>query len=148
MNKKLLALLLAILMVAVSACAMAATLDSATLYKVYTTNSANAVNPAETFTLKYKENTAKVEAGQATSAPAVPASWVTGLTVSFDAGDADVTGSTSTDMVKSFASIELPTVTQPGIYSYQFNEIAGNTTGVTYDTATITMKIGAETVAT
>ncbi len=124
MNKKLLALLLAILMVAVSACAMAdgttqsqiTEKTSIPVYKTYTGNG----KPAETFTFKTQA---------IGNAPAIG-----NITIGFTSDASE--GNTLT------GSITLPDVgtdggftAAPGVYKYVITEVVPNTktAGMTYD---------------
>lgn len=147
MNKKLLALLLAILMVAVSACAMAEDTEggsttppsytdatSVTIYKNYveTNESSGSTVPAEVFSVtQYSKSAADSEYTNTT----VPDLFTGTKTFTYGSEtENDVSGTASFD-------IALPTYAHPGIFTYVLKETAGNTAGVTYSTNSIEVKV-------
>lgn len=137
MNKKLLALLLAILMVAMSAVAMAATKNQTTLSditKIYTTDTEL---PVETLTFT------------ATAQSAVKAD---GTPVTENIGAPTLTGSIATSNMTEDATVNRQytaavsissSATWPfaGTYTYSVSENAGNIQGVTYADNSIAFKV-------
>lgn len=127
MNKKLLALLLAILMVAVSACAMA---DD--------DNNKNIVDQAipivKTFTGDHGTETVSF-----TVTPGAHPNGVTDVPA-LSASDITITGEGTEN---GSISISASSFTVPGDYYYEIAETAGTTPGVTYDTTKYQLKVQA-----
>lgn len=137
MNKKLLALLLAILMVAMSAVAMAATKNQTTLSditKIYTTDT---VLPVETLTFTATAQSA-VKADGTSVTQNIGAPTLTGsIATSAMTADPNVTGKyTATVSISSSATWPFA-----GTYTYSVSENAGNIQGVTYSTETIDFQV-------
>lgn len=137
MNKKLLALLLAILMVAMSAVAMAATKNQTTLSditKIYTTDT---VLPVETLTFTATAQSAVKADGTSVTAD-IGAPTLTGsIATSAMTADTTVTGKyTATVSISSSATWPFA-----GTYTYSVTEDAGNIQGVTYADNSIAFKV-------
>lgn len=135
MNKKLLALLLAILMVAMSAVAMAATKTTLNdITKIYTTDT---VLPVETLTFTATAQSA-VKADGTSVTQNIGAPTLTGsIATSAMNADATVTGKyTATVSISSDATWPFA-----GTYTYSVSEDAGNIQGVTYAGNSIAFKV-------
>ena len=128
MNKKLLALLLAILMVAVSACAMAQRADGGSEVVASTDiNSASIVlkktftgtgKSTETFDFAVYEGTTNAVLPEGETVPPIAGTSIT----------------VTADKTENTGTINIPTYSYPGEYVYYITETAGSTAGVTYDT--------------
>ena len=121
--KKFIAILLALMLLGLSAASLAegnTDMTSVTVTKVYKLVGAGS-SPAETFTLE-QVGAGRVTSGEATEAPAL--GTITGA--AFEAGAA------TEDGAKGEITIELPTYTNVGVYEYTLQEVAGTTAGVTY----------------
>ncbi|NLO84848.1 MAG: hypothetical protein GX096_05400 [Clostridiales bacterium] len=133
MSKKIMAILMVMMMVlGMSTMAMAADEDP-TITKTYE-SLGDGSSPAETFTfdewkLFAEDSPLSVEEVEALGMPSIGE-------ITFIEGAAGNT----TDGVKS-AGINLPTYTRVGIYTYTFNEAAGDTAGVTYHSTQMTLKV-------
>ena len=120
--KKFIAILLALMLLGLSAASLAegnTDMTSVTVTKVYKLVGAGS-SPAETFTLE--QVGASVTSGEATVAPNL--GTITGAT--FEAGAA------TKDGAKGEITIALPTYDKVGVYEYTLREVAGTTAGVTY----------------
>lgn len=140
--KKLIALLLALVMVCSLATTAFAADDQDTVYtKIYTATNAGTTSPAETFTFKYTAvsavDAATGEALKNASGVAVECPAIEDSTVSFAAGGATTAGAEQAITVP-LSNVEWPYV---GVYTYEVEETAGNTAGVTYDSATRYLKV-------
>lgn len=136
--KKFIAILLALMLLGLSAASLAegntgettyADMTSVTVTKVYKLVGAGS-SPAETFTLE-QVGVGRVTSGEATEAPALGA--ITGA--AFNAGAA------TEDSAKGEITIALPTYTNVGVYEYTLQEVAGTTAGVTYYGAQIRLVV-------
>ena len=120
--KKFIAILLALMLLGLSAASLAegnTDMTSVTVTKVYKLVGAGS-SPAETFTLE-QVGAGRVTSGEATEAPAL--GTITGA--AFEAGAA-------TEGAKGEITIALPTYTNVGVYEYTLQEVAGKTAGVAY----------------
>lgn len=130
--KKLLSLALALIMVlTLSVAVFAAENQDATFSLTYKLVNDGTSNPAETFTFTFT-NGQVTEASAGAAAPAIP-----NATVTFDAGTATVAG------LKKQVSVALSEVEWPsvGIYTYDVQQVAGSTAGVTYSDVTAKLKV-------
>lgn len=121
--KKFIAILLALMLLGLSAASLAegnTDMTSVTVTKVYKLVGAGS-SPAETFTLE-QVGAGRVTSGEATEAPAL--GTITGA--AFEAGAA------TEDGAKGEITIALPTYTNVGVYEYTLQEVAGKTAGVAY----------------
>lgn len=127
--KKFIAILLALMLLGLSAASLAegntgeptyTDMTSVTVTKVYKLEGAGS-SPAETFTLE-QVGDGVVKSGEATTAPAL--GTIRGA--EFNEGAA------SADGAEANITITLPTYTNVGVYEYTLQEVAGNTAGVTY----------------
>ena len=127
--KKFIAILLALMLLGLSAASLAegntgeptyTDMTSVTVTKVYKLEGAGS-SPAETFTLE-QVGDGVVKSGEATTAPAL--GTITGA--AFEAGAA------TEDGAKGEITIALPTYTNVGVYEYTLQEVAGKTAGVAY----------------
>ena len=136
--KKFIAILLALMLLGLSAASLAegntgeptyTDMTSVTVTKVYKLEGAG-TSPAETFTLE-QVGVGRVTSGEATEAPALGA--ITGA--AFNAGAA------TEDGAKGEITIALPTYSNVGVYEYTLQEVAGPTGGVTYSGAPIRLVV-------
>ena len=136
--KKFIAILLALMLLGLSAASLAegntgeptyTDMTSVTVTKVYKLVGAGS-SPAETFTLE-QVGVGRVTSGEATEAPAL--GTITGA--AFEAGAA------TEDGAKGEITIALPTYTNVGVYEYTLQEVAGTTAGVTYYGAQIRLVV-------
>ena len=124
MNKKILAILMALLMVLMSSVAFAeegsttapADAETVSITKNYTGTD----KPEQTFTFKATALASKTNEGDI-AADKVPAIGNATVTIAADGASATTT-------------FDLPNYTLPGIYNYTLTEIPGNTAGVEYNT--------------
>lgn len=130
--KKLLSLTLALIMVlTLSVAVFAAEDQDATFSLTYKLVNDGTSNPAETFTFTFT-NGQVTEASAGAAAPAIPNAAVT-----FDAGTATVAGLEKQVSV-ALSEVEWPSV---GIYTYDVQQVAGSTAGVTYSDVTAKLKV-------
>lgn len=137
--KKFIAILLALMLLGLSAASLAegdtgeptapTDMTSVTVTKVYKLEGAG-TSPAETFTLE-QVGVGRVTSGEAMEAPALGA--ITGA--AFNAGAA------TEDGAKGEITIALPTYSNVGVYEYTLQEVAGTTGGVTYYGAPIRLVV-------
>lgn len=121
--KKFIAILLALMLLGLSAASLAegnTDMTSVTVTKVYKLVGAGS-SPAETFTLE-QVGDGVVKSGEATVAPDL--GTITGA--AFNEGAA------SADGAEANITITLPTYDKVGVYEYTLKEMAGTTAGVTY----------------
>lgn len=121
--KKFIAILLALMLLGLSAASLAegnTDMTSVTVTKVYKLVGAGS-SPAETFTLR-QVGDGVVTSGEATEVPDLVA--ITGAVFN--------EGAASADGAEANITITLPTYTKVGVYEYTLQEVAGTTAGVTY----------------
>lgn len=121
--KKFIAILLALMLLGLSAASLAegnTDMTSVTVTKVYKLVGAGS-SPAETFTLE-QVGAGRVTSGEATEVPDLGA--ITGATFN--------EGAASADGAEANITITLPTYDKVGVYEYTLQEVAGTTAGVTY----------------
>lgn len=130
--KKLLSLTLALIMVlSLSVAVFAAKDQDATFSLTYKLANEGTSNPAETFTFTF-DNGQVTEASAGAVAPAIP-----NVTVTFGAGTAAVAGLEKKVSV-ALSGVDWPSV---GIYTYDVQQVAGSTAGVTYSNVTAKLKV-------
>ena len=130
--KKFIAILLALMLLGLSAASLAegdTDMTSVTVTKVYKLVGAGS-SPAETFTLE-QVGDGVVKSGEATVAPAL--GTITGATFN--------EGAASADGAEANITITLPTYDKVGVYEYTLKEMAGTTAGVTYYDAPIRLVV-------
>lgn len=134
--KKFFAILLAMLLVlSMGAFALAeeteaSTTTVVTLGKVVVISGDAAVMPAETFGFSIANDSVS-DAAEGVTADTMPTPKLG--TAQFNAG--------ATDGTEVEILINFPTYKSVGIYTYKITEIAGNTAGMTYSAATLTLKV-------
>lgn len=130
--KKLLSLALALIMVlSLSVAVFAKDDQEASFTLTYKLENDNTSNPAETFTFRFYNGTV-TDAAAGVAAPTIP-----NATVPFGADTAKLTG------LQQRVQVALSGVTWPsvGIYTYDVEQVAGTTAGVTYSNVTAKLKV-------
>lgn len=140
--RKLISLLLALVMI-MSLATVAFAEDAAapthadestvTVTKVYTATNENTTSPAETFKFSELTCTEVTDAADGVTTGNAPVPTIN--SVAYAKGEATAVGTE-----KNF-TITLPEYTSVGIYTYTFNEIDGETAGVTYRSENITLVV-------
>ena len=95
----------------------------------------NGVNPETTFTYTIERTSVTDAAAGITTANMPLPTFAAGNTLTFDAGSA-----TSTGLTKDL-TLNLPTYTGVGVYTYTISQTAGSIAGVAYDSHPVTMKV-------
>lgn len=142
--KKILSLALALMLVlSLSTVAFAAKdeepeptyndMSTVTLTKEYVLTNSGTTSPAETFAFSALTCTSVSDAADGVTAASAPVPTIGN--VSYAAGDAG--GANKTKSI----TINLPTYTSVGIYTYTFTETDGGTAGVTYRSTPITLVV-------
>lgn len=99
-------------------------MQTVTLTKEYKLTNGGTVSPAETFSFSELTCTGVTDAGVDVTEKNAPVPTIG--SVSYSAGEA------GSNTAKKTITITLPNYTAVGVYTYTFNETAGNTAGVTY----------------
>lgn len=131
--KKLLALALTLVMVlSLSVTAFAAENNQDARFSVvFKLANEGTISPEETFTFTFSNGTV-TDAANGVSAPEISP-----VTIKFSEGEASTTG-VSKQVTVPLSRIAWPSV---GIYTYDVNQTAGSTAGVSYDNKTLKMKV-------
>lgn len=104
-----------------------------TIYKNYTSTNTDTESPEETFSFEVTK-LAVTDAADSVTVDNMPVPTISN--VSYEAGDAG-----SSDNAKKAITINLPTYTSVGVYTYEITEKAGTQAGVDYAEGKIFLKV-------